>query len=92
MWLMKGFSSGSDFLFAPFFDLKISLSCDLEAILGCGVSKYMYWEIYLDGRLGFGWNIAENPNFLGHCWVLVIQYRLIDCCANLEMSRVCVSS
>jgi hypothetical protein len=38
MWLMKGFSSGSDFLFAPFFDLKISLSCDLDAIFGCGVS------------------------------------------------------
>jgi hypothetical protein len=69
MWLMKGFSSGSDFLFAPFFDLKISLSCDLEAILGCGVSKYMYWEIYLDGRLGlrFGGTLQKTLIF----WVTV---------------------
>jgi hypothetical protein len=37
---MKGFSSASDFLVAPFFDLKISLSCGLDAIFGCGVSKY----------------------------------------------------
>lgn len=52
MWLMKGFSSGSDFLFAPFFHLKISLSCDLDEIFGSGVSKY--WEIFLDGRIGLG--------------------------------------
>jgi hypothetical protein len=64
MWLMKGFSSGSDFLFAPFFDLKISLSCDLDAIFGCGVSKY--WEIFLDGRigLGFGGKLQKTLIFL----------------------------
>jgi hypothetical protein len=73
MWLMTGFSSGLDFLFAPFFDLKISLSCDLDAIFGCGVSKVLGNFFGWKNRVRVWWNIAENPNFFCHCWVLVIQ-------------------